>query len=77
MTQPKPVRVTVVTAKNRRTGALETRRWTNDLPKYDAIAQMGFWLAALGWQRTEIMITGAVTKFEDEFCASTRNRMIG
>lgn len=78
MTKPKPVRVTVVTAKNRRTGAIETRRWSKDITKYDAIGHMGWWLHQLGWHHSEIMITGCGTHIdEDPAVTATRVRLIG
>ncbi|MCA1839943.1 MAG: hypothetical protein LC723_06390, partial [Actinobacteria bacterium] len=66
MTTPrKPSRVMVVSAKNKRHGGKETRRWTENITRDDAIAQMGYWLTQLGWHYKEIMITSADVQIED------------
>ena len=70
--------VLIVSAKNRRNGSIETRRWTDPhLTREDAIAQMGHWLTQLGWQPKEIMILQAERAIEDKTTGQLRMRLAG
>jgi len=79
MTTPrKAARVLVVTARNRRHGGTETRRWTDRcLTRDDAIAYMGYWLTQLGWDVREIQITNAEWHIEDEQSGLIHMRLTG
>lgn len=72
-------RVIVVTAKNRRTASIETRRFTTNsrITKEDAIGRMGHWLGILGWQAKEILIVSSIEAIEDTQSQMLRERLLG
>lgn len=77
-TPRKPITVMTVTAKNRRTSAMETRRWTEAiLTEHNAVARMGAWLVRLGWDEREIMIMSVCRRTEDQHTDRVRERLSG
>ncbi len=76
-TAPKPHRITTVTARHRSNASLEYYR-SRDLyaSRETIVARFGVYLASLGWEAKDVMITNVHTETEDVTTQQVRNRMI-
>lgn len=73
----KPQRITSVTARHRLDGSIEHYR-SRDIfaSKETVVARFGHFLASLGWEAKDIVITNVRTEKEDATTMAVRNRMI-
>lgn len=70
-------RITSVSARNKRTGALEHYRSRDaSASRETVLACFGAWLHSLGWGTNEILIIGVATEDEDQITQAVRNRLI-